>query len=1246
MRRVFRLSMVALIAVLLAPACGGGGPTKSPPIVLPPKDTVKPKPDAVVKETETGPELVPSLEILGLAGLDAYPNLFCGGNIAVVVEAEDFGDRELRLFIPANASDTAGPVLGVSATLQSGSTNRYVFTLDGSKLAKPPDGEPAPPDGEPVPKGADLVDGKKFLLGVAAFDVVTDVEGATTLSYPKLPELRTQREFTYDNTPPVLTVMSPNLGKSTPTMSGLQPVLATVTDNQQVGRFETYFNGELVLEIEHSAEQTKTQPIDANMDLRDELTAAADLEFTAYDACGQFATLSAKAKVIAHPFLRQFTRTQLPPKAVINDSDVVDWNGDSYPDIVFGTSAGIVLALNDGVDGPGQFSAMRFLTNRAASQVAVADLDADGDLDVVSVELVASLGNALVVHRQVGEGSLLQTEAHSLPIASGTAVRDLLVADFTNDPPDTQRGDVALITSSQSESIILFKRQRADEPTFSDQCEEIPPPSGDATADADGASAAGADALTVGDAGPSYVCQDLFSPPTKAGGIEGLITAEVVDLTGDQGEPDGFLDLIVASESHNQINVFANRFFETNLLDTAFSQATVSFVWPVPSSNAQDVKYFCTGNFIEEPGPGPDRLDIVAGTASSGTWRVLWNIGDGKFQNSRGQGDPYEIWSMSGATNANIKGLVCGDFDLDGHADFAVLSQDARILEIHLGNGHGRFNQVGDPTSQTDQLQNPVNEGVGFATGAQAQNLKLADFNQDGLPDFYMDFRNDGFGIFINRTDTDPNPATNYGFDLEATRLLLTPLGKQSSASGGQIQNFTVADIDGDSKPEVIAFSATRNYPSSPWLRQYHPMGVLYRNFLLKDATSPTMFVWTQGNYGPDEPSWPAAYDRFPPVIYANPPSFAGPVTVSQIKVLDLASPGGEMKPDGKLDVLVAGAAAGTPQSVATLYINTSSAKGFWDPAGLSQTAGAMFTPYNGGVTSITAIQAFEMVPPTSGALPTLVVGTDAGYSQGCEANVPPMLRTCAWNPAKPCKPPNPDICPFWQCWEPQVCPQDSVGKEFGGQAVAMRKIATEGLRIGQADTNPMVKGDILVLSATSDSMTTYRWLKPDPVFPFGPPTTSSLGDAPRQFDIKDINNDGLLDLAATVKDNVMLAFGRPGLNPFESPLAVEPGVAQKGGGDGVVLSDVNADGFLDVVFVEAGRAQISIYLAAGTDPNKEYLRQFHGPVVVPTCSQPSDIVAYDFNGDGCETLLVQCGSVGAIATITNDTCARRAAQQ
>ncbi|MCB9728296.1 MAG: VCBS repeat-containing protein [Deltaproteobacteria bacterium] len=1235
MRQSRGIWVLALFAAAVATGCGGGAGTTDPPITL--RDTSKPKPDVVTPDVETGPELTAKVRLLGVVGLDDFPELFCGANMKVLVGAENIGDRKLRLYVPIGAASAF--VVNAEPTLEPGSTDRFIIALDGSKLALAEDGQ--------VVEGlANLENGKPFILGVAAFETVG--EG---IKLPTDPNLFDQREFIFDNEPPVLTVASPDVAKKTPTLSGIQPISGAVSDNIQVGHVEVRFNGNLVADVDHADGETRTLSFDHRLDLREELTAVAQLEVRGYDACGFSATIASTVKVIAHPFLRSYQQTDNPFKGSISDSFVTDWNGDGYPDILLATTVGIVLALNDGAERPGQFTELKQLTTRPTQQLAAGDLDADGDLDIVAVQSVPSIGTALAVHRRMEGDVLLLSETHELPLDKATQVRDLVLADFTNDPSDVSRDDIVIITSAQSESIVLFKRQRADESQFSDQCEVVVPEVVEAEAEAeaegdagDVADAAGdadtADADTA-DAGPQYECKELFSAPTKAGGIEGLMSVEAIDLSGDQGEPDGYLDLLVAAEKLNQVNVFANRFFETKLLDTAFSQSTVSFVWPVPSANTQNVRYFCTGNFIEEPEPGPDRIDIVAGTEDSGTWRVLRNVGDGKFQNTRGAGDPYELWNMSGAANENIVGMVCDDFDSDGHEDFALLSQSAQLLEVHLGNGQGRFNQVGAPDVLKDQLINPVNEGIGFSTSSQPQNLRVADFDQDGRPDILMDFRSNGFGVYLNRTDAE------HGFDLQATRVLLTPLGKHGAAIGGQLENFIIADITGDGADDIVGLSGTRTFPSSAWLRDYHPLGRAYRDWFIegKAAISPTVFVWTQGHYGPDMPSWPAAYDRMPRVIFGQ--LYTGPVNPAAMAVVDLASPGGEMKPDGKADLLIAGAPAGTPKSMLAMYINTSLPGGFWDTDGLDQISGSMFTPYEASMDLVSAPEDFAMVPSPAGPIPQIVVGTNASFSVDCEAPVPPILRTCEWSPTKLCNPPQDALCPFWSCWEPKQpdCPPAStIDKSFGGQAVAIHKIATSGPKTGQLDTNPAVPGDVVVLSGGSDSMTTFRWDKLDPVFPFMPPTTSSVGDNPKSFDVKDINNDGLLDFVASVASNVMLAFGRPGLNPFESPLAVDPGIEQKGGVDGVVLSDVNADGFLDVVFVEVGKAGVAIYLAAGTDPDDQYLRQFHGPIRVPVCRSPSRIIAHDFNGDGCETLAVLCGGVGAIATIANDTCAHRAA--
>ena len=99
-----------------------------------------------------------------------------------------------------------------------------------------------------------------------------------------------------------------------------------------------------------------------------------------------------------------------------------------------------------------------------------------------------------------------------------------------------------------------------------------------------------------------------------------------------------------------------------------------------------------------------------------------------------------------------------------------------------------------------------------------------------------------------------------------------------------------------------------------------------------------------------------------------------------------------------------------------------------------------------------------------------------------------------------------------------------------------------------------------------------------------------------------------------------------------------------KGGVGELSLTDVNDDGRLDVVFLLTGYNKVVAYLGIGVDPDGQFTRQFHGPIYVPTCNQPSQLIVQDFNDDGCETLAVLCAGAGAVALFENDTCANKTA--
>ncbi|MGM0576245.1 MAG: FG-GAP repeat domain-containing protein [Myxococcota bacterium] len=1349
--RMLALAAVTVVALSPLTACGGGGDGGNgfgdfgpPPDSGDPEDLGEdPGEDAVddASDVEPGEPVVELLEIRGSrvvaqAGSNG-PSLFCGREMTVLAGAEYIGDRTLGLVVDGTY------VLPAEAEpdVEDG---RWIFTVDPAALLMPEEGEPA----EDSPN---LQDGDQLTLTLAAF-----AEGAGgELALPNDEALFDEWTLTVDTTAPELTVTQPSHATGVPTLTGRAPIRGTVEDDHRVGHVEVWFNGDPVSDIPAAPEEATEQVIDGEIDLRGETTAVAPLEVMAYDACGyEAAWESEEAKVIAWPWLRTLRRIRFPGEAsrIVTDSQIVDWSGDGYPDLVFATLDGLWVVLNEGAAAPGEFRDFERLTDQQTQQVAIVDLDADGDLDLVTIENLGSAGDGLVVYRSMSAedgGGLRRAEEHPLEIQSSSAIRDLIVRDFTDDPPDLARDDVVVITSGQEESLLLFKRQNADAPQDFDQCQprEVPVgPDGaallDTSVDAyvpDVEGDADAEVQTT----VAQVCPTLFAPPVKAGGVPDIVHVEARDVTGNEGVPDGFPDLLVGSEDLNQVNVFSNRFAEVGIKDTTFSQSTTNYVWPIPDANQNDVQHFCTGNFIELPGEDPDPVDMVAGTAQSGTWRVLRGIGNGQFMNHTSPDDtgfPYDVWNMSGTVSENITGMVCADFNDDGHEDFAVLSGRAQMMQVHLGDGKGRFNQlsmagsgvscdggqdcpdgeecmltscdaqsatcqrpcasdpecVGDnprgpergpcvaPSVQScmqslpagQQVSdrycgvephiNPVNEGIGFVLDAQPRNPRVGDFDQDGLPDLLVDYRGEGFGILMNRTDVgDPdNPADNV-FDMEATRALVSPLGKQGSSTGGLLTSMAVADLTGDGKAEVVGLSDTRSFPSAPWLRDYHPFGARYRTWYQcseamgcenweKGATSPTVFVWSQGSYGPDMPSYPAAYDRMPRNIFSA-AGFAGPVRAESIRVADLQGPDGGGA-DGLQDLIVIGGSAGNPSSNIALYLQAAPSEGFWHLPGLTQDAGAMFRPWNGFEATPSTVRDFVMMNARDEQVPGLFVATDTTFSAQC-GTIPPIIRFCAWDPGKECQPGNENssICPFWRCWEPssQTECSKTLSLGVGGTVVDMKKLAIEGEHAGEVTEDPDVLGDLLAVSRATGSMSSFRWEGMDAnppagddtiadVFPFSPPSEKAVGENPRDMAVRDLDGDTRVDLASTVNQNVMVAFGQEGFHPFQSPLPVDS-EQQDGGPEGVAMTDVNADGFVDVVFTEQSRSRVTAYLAAGLDANNEYLRQFHGPVHIPTCSRPTDITTHDFDGDGCEAIVVLCEGAGAIAIIENDSCTEAA---
>ena len=1270
--------------MLLTAACDeGAAPASSPPF-LPPgpgKDTTG-SDEEDTATTQPGEDagvavpLDPSVTLVGvrsLLGID--DSLFCATTTEVVVDAPSitWDEYALRLLVRADGLSDDRLLDSLEPTEDPEVPHRYIFSFDASTLLLPAGSVPTSGLDPEDPANTQMISaGADFTLVAAAMKVKFTGE----LKMPSNEAFVSERNYTFDASPPTLNVYTPDPYYLPPTLTGEAEVAGLVDDNQGAGKVEVSFNGELLATLTPSEEETTSQQFASKVDLRFVQTSFAALEIKAYDRCGlsdpATSQWSAQAKVVSWPFLTTAEKRDLEGNPQINMTRMADWDGDSFLDMIIATQKGLWVVHNQDVnnpDEPGRFKRISRLTSASTDAVHVLDLEQDGDADIVAVSQLQSGSRGLVVYRTHADGSVAITEEHALPINEATEVRTILVADFTNDPEDAIRADIALATDAQEDSLLLFKRHVPDVPQEfdDDACEEVagPPPGSDigTAVVAEGGDGASDVVVVLPEGVPDYhyVCPTLFSDPIKAGGVANTVSLVAADVTGDDGKPDGVNDILVGTDDSNQIRVFANRFLQEGKLDTAFAEAVVSYIYP-GSTTLDHSGYFCMGNFIDIPGldGADDPLDLVAAPGYE-TWRVLRGMGNGFFRNYRpaedADTDPYEIYDMSGTSNPDVTGIVCEDFDQDGNMDFAILSAAGRLVQLHLGNGSGRFNQL--PASP---LLNPLNEGIGFVVGTGAGGLHAADLNNDGYPDLAMDYGAKGIGVIMNTS-------SEKGFDMEATRALVTPLGKENISDS--LQHIAVGDLTGDGKAEIVGITNTAAASPDDWLAFYHRLGGEYRAWWVTDPyndnyvylgwktkLSPTIFVWgTQAPiYGPDMPTYPAAYDRLPFDLYSDTVSF-GHVKAETLTIADVATSLGSGG-DGLADLVMTGGTASTPQNNIAIFVNIAPSADFWDPFRLTDPSDAMFKPHNGREFLGESFKDFSLMNPFNDVVPGMLVSTNSKKNEICSAydkpDLPPMLRYCPWRPFVQLPGPGDtmETFAFWDCWDPTgdnayVACDDAVSMKVGGGVTSMAVLESSGDLPGLAVEDPSSFGDVIVMNSATGSMSYAEYNGLDPAFPFESPVDKAIGVSPQAMAVGDIDGDGLSDIAAIVSKNVVLAFGQDSFVPWEAPLPVDrdPSVLQTGGVTDIALTDINNDGLIDVLFTESGTAKLTAYLAIGVDQNDSFTREFHGPVQFDMCSGPSELRIHDFDGDGCEDVVVLCKTASAVAILANRTCAVQSEQ-
>ncbi|MED5462432.1 MAG: VCBS repeat-containing protein, partial [Pseudomonadota bacterium] len=324
---------------------------------------------------------------------------------------------------------------------------------------------------------------------------------------------------------------------------------------------------------------------------------------------------------------------------------LADMDSDGDLDIVVGSSVDHTIAWfeNDGADNPGFSHANIATTAKSASDVMVADMDADGDLDIVSA---SSGDNTIAWYENDGAADPTWSAVDIATSANGAYSVD--VADMDGD------GDLDIVSASDTDNTIAwYEHDGAADPswTAADIATNVDGARGLSVADMDGdgdfdivSAARDDDAIdwfeNDGAADPTWTKANIATT------ADGALDAKVADMDGD-----GDMDIISASHLDDTIAWYEN----DGAADPTWTAANIA----TDADGAVDLEA------ADMDGDGD--MDIVAGSRLDDT--VSWYENDGAANPS---------WTAVDIDTSGdwVRDVHIGDLDGDGDLDIVVASRN------------------------------------------------------------------------------------------------------------------------------------------------------------------------------------------------------------------------------------------------------------------------------------------------------------------------------------------------------------------------------------------------------------------------------------------------------------------------------------------------------------------------------------------------------------------------------------------
>lgn len=474
----------------------------------------------------------------------------------------------------------------------------------------------------------------------------------------------------------------------------------------------------------------------------------------------------------------QFFGTLNAPGAVVS----ADINGDGHPDlVVIGEDQTIAVMLGK-ADGTFASPKSYYVAGILPVALAVADLNGDGKLDIV---VANKTDNTVSVLLGNGDGTFKAQTAVDASNGKGTAAPVyavgkspiwVAIADVNGD------GKPDLVVTNITDNTVSVLLGNGDG-TFKAQS-----------------------VIDVG-GGPSFVA---VADMNKDGKPDLLVSSSSANVFGILfGNGDGTFQPETTTYKLGPLAVSA--VFQTLLVEDFNHDGNLDVITTTSNLDSQTALYFggdgkggfhaprtlFTGRettyLATADLDGDGNLDLIAGSFSNGTLRVMFGNGLGGFST----GTDYPAVGMSSALG--VQAFTVADFNGDNRPDIAIINANGSLIQVLYNDGHGHFH-----------LNNS------YTTGVTPSDVATADLNGDGHLDLVQTNAADGtLSVRLGNGDGTFQAAQTYPVGLNPQRVLLEDL-----RNDGKLDAVTVNF--GDNTVSVLlgngdgTFQSARHFDAGP----------------------------------------------------------------------------------------------------------------------------------------------------------------------------------------------------------------------------------------------------------------------------------------------------------------------------------------------------------------------------------------------------------------------------------------------